>query len=748
LTPRHRSALVAALASASIFALVHSASAETTTAQTAKSASKTTVKTAVKSGKHAKKGAKAKDKKSAGTKVAALEVPLPRVRPDAQEAPAPYATALTRIPASKVPLAQAPALDTSDADVALVQRAIEAMRDSGTAEATRIEATISDPTARKLVEWVILRSADNGVEFSRYAAFIAANPSWPSLSMFRRRAESLLWVEDVTPAQIRSFFSKSPPQTARGRLALANALTAAGDSPGAQVQVREAWRSEPFSGDVERQVLEQYPDVLTRADHKARMEKSLDLGDNEAAMRAAKRVGAAETAITRARIALNGKSGNASKLLEAVPAEAHHDPGYILAKIQVLRRAEKIAEAGQLLVAAPREYIHNPEEWWVERRIMARKLLDTGDAKSAYLSMRDAAEPTKENSRVERQFMAGWIALRYLDDPGTAAKHFARIREISIHPTSLGRAHYWLGRTAEAANRIDEARAHYQAAARSSAAYYGQLARARLGLKALALAPPPVTPDKRASAERLELARALHILYSLNERALVLPLMSDLGDKLDDPGILAALGELAEQYRDPRGMLYLGKAALARGLPLDYYAFPTVGVPDYTPIGPEIDSATLFAIIRQESQFNPKDWSAAQAMGLMQVTPVAAKDTCKRFSCTYDYKRLKDDIPYNLQVGAAEIAGVIQDYRGNLILAFAAYNAGRGRVKEWIERYGDPRDPRVDPIDWVERIPFQETRNYVQRVMENYQVYRTRFKGNVPLTIEADLRRGGAAAEN
>jgi len=242
--------------------------------------------------------------------------------------------------------------------------------------------------------------------------------------------------------------------------------------------------------------------------------------------------------------------------------------------------------------------------------------------------------------------------------------------------------------------------------------------------------------------------RALHILYALNERNLVIPLMADLGDKLDDAGILAALGELAEEYRDPRGMLHLGKAALARGLPLDYYAFPTVGVPDYTPIGPEIDSATMFAIIRQESMFNPADYSAANAMGLMQVTPVAAKDTCKRFGCTYDVKRLKNDTPYNLQLGAAEIGGVISDYRGNLILAFAAYNAGRGRVKEWIERYGDPRDPRVDPIDWVERIPFQETRNYVQRVMENYQVYRARFANNAKLTIEADIRRGGGGDNN
>jgi soluble lytic murein transglycosylase len=475
------------------------------------------------------------------------------------------------------------------------------------------------------------------------------------------------------------------------------------------------------------------------------MEKRLFAADNEPAMRAARRLGRSDVAIAQARIALNRK-GNAKKLLEAVPAEARHDAGYVFAHAHILRHDGKIAEAAQVMLSAPRELtqIHDSEGWWVERRVLARNLLDIDDARSAYLVVRDAAEPTKENSRVERHFMAGWIALRFLNDPATAAAHFARIQDASSHPTSLARAHYWLGRAAEAARRPDQARTEYQAAARSSAAYYGQLARARLGLRTLALATPPAAPDRRAGVERLELVRAVEILYALEERSLVIPLMADVGDKLDDVGALSALGELAERYQDARGMLQLGRAALARGLPLDYYAFPTVGVPRYSPVAPAIDSALLFAIIRQESAFNPADLSSANAMGLMQVTPLAARDTCKRFSCTYDMKRLKNDTAYNLQVGAAEFAGLMQDYRGNYILAFAAYNAGRGRVREWIERFGDPRDPKVDAVDWAERIPFMETRNYVQRVMENLQVYRTLFGGNAPLTIETDLRRSVA----
>ena len=647
----------------------------------------------------------------------------------------------------QMPLAQGPAPQTSDAEIALVKNAIDALRSGGASKATSVAAAISDPAARNLVEWIILRSDHNGADSKRYHAFIAANPNWPSLAMFRRRAEAMLWVENVKPAQALSFFNGSPPQSGIGRLVLARALLTQGDNEAASALVREAWRNDPLSVDVEKQVLERYAEFLSRTDHKARMEKRLFALDHESALRAAHRLGGADVAIAQARVALNRKAGNAKKLLDAVPAEARHDPGYLFARVHVLRHADKIAEAAQVMLSAPRDLaqICDPEEWWVERRIMSRKLLDLGDARSAYLVVADATEPTKENSRVERHFMAGWIALRFLSDPATAATHFARIQDVSSHPTSQARSHYWLGRVAEASHQQDQARAEYQAAAGASAAYYGQLARARLGLGALALAAPPATPDKRVEAERLELVRALEILYALNERPLVISLMAGIGDTLDDVGALSALGELAEQREDARGMLHLGKAALARGLPLDYYAFPTVGVPRYSPIGPGIDSAMLFAIIRQESAFDPADWSSAQAMGLMQVTPDAGRDTCKRFSCTYDVKRLKNDMPYNLQVGAAELGGVMQDYRGNYILAFAAYNAGRGRVSEWIARFGDPRDPKVDPVDWVERIPYMETRNYVQRVMENLQVYRTRFGHDVPLTIDADLRRDAPA---
>jgi soluble lytic murein transglycosylase len=287
--------------------------------------------------------------------------------------------------------------------------------------------------------------------------------------------------------------------------------------------------------------------------------------------------------------------------------------------------------------------------------------------------------------------------------------------------------------------RKDEAHAHYEAAARYSTAYYGQISRAKLGYKEIILRAPPEPRDTRGP---LEIERVVELLYAIDERDLAAGALADLGERSTDVSGLTAMAEVAARHKDARGMLLLGKAALGHGLSLEHYAFPVLGIPEYRPIGPVVEPAVIYAIARQESTFNPKTVSSARAMGLMQVTPSAARYIATKFHAPYDEKRLLSDQTYNVQLGAAELGDLIADYHGSYILTFAGYNAGRGRVKEWIAKHGDPRDPKVDPIDWVERIPFSETRNYVQRVMENLQVYRVRFGGGSKLLIEADLHRG------
>ncbi len=651
--------------------------------------------------------------------------------------------ALPPAPARKpaVPAAVAATSSTSQADAEALENVIELIRKHKPADATQAEAAISDPVARKLAEWIILRSDDNGASVERYRAFIAANPSWPSQTFLRRRAEAALWDDHRDDATVWAWFENESPLSAKGRFALARVMLARGDRANAERLVREAWRNDAMSEDTENAALDLFGALLTPGDQKARMDLLLYGSEHEAALRAAKRLGSAEVALAKARIAAYRKASNTRALLEAVPRELHGDAGYIFSKIQLLRREEKFAEAAQLMLSAPKnpDRLYNVDEWWVERRLLSRKMLDVGENRTAYLIARDAARPARDIYKTEQEFTAGWIALRFLADPATAAQHFARIGVGSVNPTALARAGYWQGRAAEAAGRSQDARAAYAAAAEHSTSYYGQLARAKLGLPQIELNGAPAARGR--GIERLEIVRAVQLLYALDEREIAIPIFADMGEN-GDPDALVGLGELASRNGDARGMLLVGKAALNRGLPFDFYAYPVTGIPPFRSIGPEIEQSIVFAIARQESAFNPADVSPAQAYGLMQVTPDAGRYVCKKYGAGFDLGRLKSDPVYNAALGAAELGGLIEDYRGSYIMTFAAYNAGRGSVKKWIERYGDPRNPKVDAVDWVEQIPFAETRNYVQRVMENLQVYRARFGGGTRLQIEADLHRG------
>jgi soluble lytic murein transglycosylase len=679
-------------------------------------------------------------------------VPLPKPRPaspSAQPAAKPGAsTAAT--PAADRPVRPAPAMSEplSAADLAALKEAITAARRGKASSAADLQKTISDPVARKLVEWAILRSDETeSAGIGRYMAFISENHAWPAVGLLRRRAEATLWADRLDPAFVRSFFAKERPITTKGKFALARALLLQGDRAGAQSLVREAWRNDSFSGELENLALDVFGDLVTPADHKARMDMRLYAEDVDGALRSASRAGGYAPVIAKARIAVIRKTADAPALLDAVPAEARRDAGYIFSRAQFLRRADRADEAAEWILSLPSGHGQaiDTDQWWIERRLVARKLLDLGDVKTAYRIARDAATPSRDNYRAEHQFTAGWIALRFLNDPATALAHFAKVAQGNANPITLARAGYWQGRAAEALGRREEARAHYEAAARYSTAYYGQIARARLGHKELVLRPlPEPNADRHEAAARREVVRAVELLYAIDERDLIAGGLADLGERSDDALMLAAIGEVAARHHDARAMVLLGKSALGHGLPLDRYAFPTIGIPEYRSIGPAIEPAVVYAIARQESTFNPKTVSSARAMGLMQVTPEAGRYVTKKFGASYDEKRLLSDQSYNVQLGAAELGDLYVDYRGSHILTFAGYNAGRGRVKEWIAKYGDPRDPKVDPIDWVERIPFSETRNYVQRVLENLQVYRVRFGGNSKLLIEADLRRGAA----
>jgi len=645
---------------------------------------------------HAKKaGAKAKHGRATADKI----VPLPQSRP-----------ALADLPPGLAP----------------VRQAFDLIRAGKLQEATAIEKSLTDPVAQTLVEWMLLRRGDTAAGFDRYAAFIKANPDWPGLIALRRRAEGRLWQERRDAATVRAFVGTQPAGV-MGQLTLARVLMNEGDRAGAEENLRAAWRSGDFSAETEAAVIEAFPDVLTRADRTARMDRRIGAKDFAAAMRAAKKLGDGEIAIVKACIAAEGNEKKAGGLLDGVPGDARDDIGYALCRIHWRMHQNDVAGAARLMLAIPHDAVDrlDADEWWRERRVLARKLLDVGDAKTAYQVVRQAAPPANRYYRAERHFMAGWIAFRFLSDPETARTHFARIDEGTADPIVLARAAYWRGRAAETLGDVKEMLDQYQAAARHPTAYYGQLARTQLGLGPIELRTPPSDPVAKGIAG--DLLRAAEMLYAIGERDVAQTFATDLADCSNDTATLAAIAKLARSHDDARTMLAVGKTALTHGHALEMYAFPDIGIPRYASIGPELDRSVVFSVVRTESAFDQRDFSPAKAVGLMQVTPEAGRDTAKRFAVGYDWKRLVTDPVYNTQMGAAEIAALLKEYRGSFIMTFAGYNAGRGRVQEWVARYGDPRDGKVDAVDWVERIPFAETRNYVQRVMENLAVYRVRF---------------------
>jgi soluble lytic murein transglycosylase len=646
-------------------------------------------------------------------------------------------------PTEEVQHQDSPALTPEQA---AVKSAIDLVRKSKIADATALESTLVDPAARKLIEWFILRQAESDASFSRYAAFITDNPDWPGINRLQRKAEARLWQERRDSAAVRGFLGDHPA-SGKGKLALARMLLADGDREGAARLVRQTWQSDELSERNEVEVLEAFPDILTRDDHRARMDKRIGAKDFAAAKRAAKRLGNDELAIVKACASVNANSDKAIEQLDAVAPEARSDLGYTLCRTKWMLRHDRIDEAARLMLAADPATmpLQDTDEWWRERRTLARKLLDQGKAHVAYEISRQAVPPANEYYRADFHFMSGWIALRYLNEPMTAQRYFRHVDDGSANPIVLARANYWRGRAAEAIGDKGRMRASYEAAACYPTAYYGQLARARLGLDRIELR-APLPPGAAATDDGR--VRAADMLYALGERDLVLAFVADLAERSSDVAVLIALGELTARHNDARAMLQIGKLALARGLALDHYAFPTIGIPPHNQIGPPIERSVIYSVARTESAFDQGDKSAANAVGLMQVTPDAGRDTAKRFGVSYDWDRMVSDPVYNTQMGAAELSALLSEYRGSHLMTFAGYNAGRGRVRDWVKSHGDPRDPSVDAVDWVERIPFSETRNYVQRVMENLQVYRVRLDRDPSLMAKSDQRPNASQEAN
>jgi soluble lytic murein transglycosylase len=626
-------------------------------------------------------------------------------------------------------------------DPALLRNTISHYRAGRTAQGDALAKDINDPALRSLLEWIAIRSG--AAKFERITAFTEANPDWPGTANLRRRAEDALWMQRSPDKIVLGFFESQPPLGPMGRLSHLYALESTGKSAEARNLVSDIWRQDPLSKEMEERVLKTFEAVLTQADHRVRMERFLFKEKWDSALRAATRLGPDYVLLAKARMAVARRAANAGKALDAVPVSLRKDSSYAFSRAQWLRRDDKPLEAAHAIEAVSRDpsVLGDGDEWWIERRLIARKLLDINEPKLAY-QVASQHGASSAASRIEAEFHAGWIALRFANDADTAANHFAKAGAIAETPLSLARSNYWQGRAAETRGAQDEARSFFARAAGHPTTFYGQLARVKLGRNDLVLRiVRPLANEARQAMEARPAVKALYTLWEIGEQDLLRSLYRELATGSKSASELAAIGDVARRTRDAQATLMVGKLAIQRGFPLDIHAFPTFGIPRIDLADSPVERAILHAVARQESAFDIEAMSSAGARGLMQLMPATARETAKRAGMPFELERLTSDASYNATLGAKHLTELLKSWNGSLPLVIASYNAGPGNVRKWVDSYGDPRHPDVDPVDWIERIPFTETRDYVQRVLENLQVYRQRFGERTTLLTEADLRQ-------
>jgi len=606
--------------------------------------------------------------------------------------------------------------------------------------------SLSDPVARKIIQWARLKEGLAG--FGTIAAFMTANPDWPHQWSLQRAAErSLTGRED--PVRLLAWFQAHPPVTTKGKVALAGALLDRGDTGEAARVVRDAWRDGSFSESEEKLFINTFGRFLEVPHHEARLSALLWDSRVDAARRMLPRVGPGQRALAEARIRLMTNAGGVDAAIARVPDRLMDDPGLVHDRLVWRRKRDMVARAAELLFH-PSANQGNPAAWGRERAYLGRELLQSGQARTAYRVFAGHGQDGGL-SFATGEWTAGWIALRQLGDPARALGHFVTMYAGVSYPQSLSRAAYWAGRAAEALERGQEAADWYRKAARHAETFYGQLAIEALGeslASHLGSAPQP-TPADQTRFQADERVRVIRLLDQAGFADMAPPFVLALNDQAATPGFRALVGRfLAGTGRPDLAVSFARKAALdgtsllETGYPLPRSVLD--GVRARVSSGPQPDAPLMLGLIRQESNFNAEAVSRAGARGLMQLMPRTAQRVAASLGESSSSLRLTDDPAHNVRLGTAYFAGLLDKFAGSGVLAIAAYNAGPSRSVRWIRENGDPRRMDVNGVvDWIEHISFSETRNYVQRVLEGAQVYRHRMAGGGPVRerLSDDLTR-------
>lgn len=598
---------------------------------------------------------------------------------------------------------------------------VSAFETGDTAQITRLQG-LAGTLGTRLALWQYLREG-RSPRLSDYEGFVQNYAHWPLTDTVRRQAESTL--ANATPQQVIGWFSDHEPLTATGAMALFSALDATGDHDGSRALARNLWQGQILSADQENRLLARWGQDLADL-HTARLDEMLWRGATQNAARMLERVPPGHAALGRARLALQAGESGVNALIAAVPAALADDPGLAHDRFQWRLNAGLLDEAGELLRERSPDRLGRPEDWAAGRQRLVRRALSEGNHALGYEM---AAQHGLDDGvrMVDLEWLAGFFALRYLDDAQAALRHFAAIRVRVSSPISLGRAGYWEGRAYEALGQDENARAAYAFGAEHQTSYYGQLAAERAGLPIdAALLNAATYPDwSQTSLAQSDLLQASLLLHRAGDWHEARRFVLHLARSIESEAELGALAQLWLDRGEPNYAINIAKLAVQSGIVLPQAYFPRTGLEHATLPAP---SDLVMAIARRESEFDPAVISHADARGLLQVLPGTGALMARRLGIEFDPARLTTDPDFNALLGAAYLETLIDEFRA-LPLVAAGYNAGPGRPRRWITEFGDPRDPAVDPVDWVERIPFAETRNYVMRVLESLILYRAILEG-------------------
>ncbi len=645
-------------------------------------------------------------------------------------------------------------LELSSEDKKALAAALKAIkqrqRDTALAERDKIKVA----AARKLVDWTALRSGYGRPQ--DFSEFLDANPMWPDQRLMTRRLEQALFIDGGSAKGILKHFEKKKPAFDAGIAAKASAHLALGNKNKAKQLAAEAWCGGGIAASREEAFLKRFGALLTNADHQCRVDRLLVANHRwtntrktkaHAIRRAIKLLDKKYQKKATARLAAFLRQRVATKWLNQVPAElAKEDWGFAFQKVQHLRQAKKYEAAWKLLKTVPTDpdKIINRDAWWEERHRNALAALRKKRNKLAYSFVADI-RPESVNPAKDQAFFAGWVALRKLAKPKQALEHFTRMRELVDGPLSSSKAEFWLGRTNMALGNKEKAREHYKKGAEYRDTFHGQLSRQALSPQDSTMELPlPTAPANEQIKRFLENDAVQAATIAHREglpRTHVLKFFRAIAKKLESEAEVAMLAQLANALGDGQLEVRTGKTGIARGFNMYIYSYPVAGIPAFKPLRKSPERALMLAIARQESEFNTRIVSGAGARGIMQVMPITARHVCRDYKIKCRIKDLLTDPEYNAKIASAYIADRTDDFAGSYILTFTGYNAGPGRTRQWLRTIGDPRDKRIEPLDWIYRIPFEETRKYTQKVLSNVQVYRARLGEKKPLRLRRDMAR-------